>query len=394
MRLAVLSSHPIQYYGPLFRQLATRLDLHVYFAHAVSPSEQGQAGFGQPFSWDVDLLSGYQHSFLRNIATAPGVEHFGGCDSPEIYSNLRDGHFDALLVMGWNLKVYHQGIAASKRLRIPVFVRGDSQLGTPRSLFKRVLKKISYPRMLNLFDGIFYVGEQSHQYYQRYGVAPSRLFFSPHCVDTEWFATRATAEERLRLRMQIGLDDGASLALFAGKLVEFKRPMDLIAGIARARTQGLCMEALVAGDGVLRDAIIGLANANNVPTHMLGFCNQSRMPQAYAASDCLVLPSDGRETWGLVANEALACGRPIIVSESCGCALDLAKDGRVGRSYPTGDIFALANALALTAARAIDRKSFYEISSRYSLSAATEGIIAGLESTIERKASAKTWLIQ
>ena len=99
------------------------------------------------------------------------------------------------------------------------------------------------------------------------------------------------------------------------------------------------------------------------------------MPAAYAAADCLVLPSDGRETWGLVANEALACGRPIIVSDACGCAPDLACDGKVGRTFPTGDharrsrdaIGALAASAALPAAIAA-------LSQAYSLEAAVDGI--------------------
>ena len=78
VRLAVLTSHPIQYYAPLFRALAQVVDLHVLFAHRATPAEQARAGFGTPFEWDVDLTSGYAHSFLKNVARQPGTDRFPG----------------------------------------------------------------------------------------------------------------------------------------------------------------------------------------------------------------------------------------------------------------------------------------------------------------------------
>src|SRR6266536_208125 len=84
MRLGILTSHPIQYQAPWFRALAKVVDLEVFFAHRQSAAEQGKAGFGVAFDWDVDLLCGYRHQFLKNVASRPGVDHFFGCDTPEV----------------------------------------------------------------------------------------------------------------------------------------------------------------------------------------------------------------------------------------------------------------------------------------------------------------------
>ena len=164
MRLAVLTSHPIQYYAPLFRELSRDLDIHVFFAHKASPAEQAAAGFGQAFDWDVDLLAGYAHTFLQNVAKRPGTGHFSGCDTPGVGAELRNGRFDALLVLGWHLKSFVQGIAAAKRLGLPVLVRGDSHLGTPRSHLKTMVKRLAYPPLLRVFDGALYVGRRSRAY--------------------------------------------------------------------------------------------------------------------------------------------------------------------------------------------------------------------------------------
>jgi glycosyltransferase involved in cell wall biosynthesis len=373
-RLAVLTSHPIQYYAPLFRALAQVVDLHVLFAHRATPAEQARAGFGTPFAWDVDLTSGYAHSFLENVARWPGTDRFLGCDTPDIWQHLRKGRFQALLVLGWHLKAYLQGILAAKRLGIPVMVRGDSQLETPRSPLKKTLKSLAYPRLLRLFDAALYVGQRSRAYYAHYGYPAGRLFFSPHSVETRWYGASASAEERLRLRQQHAIAPETFLVLFAGKLIPFKRPTDVVAAVAQCRAQRLPAEVLVAGSGELEAQLEAAAASASVPLHLLGFRNQTAMPAAYAAADCLVLPSNGRETWGLVANEALACGRPIIVSDACGCAPDLGCDGRAGRTFPVGDTAALARAIGALAAAPPAGSDIAALSRAYSIEAAVDGI--------------------
>src|SRR5262245_5543873 len=106
MRLACVTSHPIQYYTPLYRALAQQLDLVVFFAHRATASDQARADFGVEFEWDVDLLSGYAHEFLSNVATLPALDRFPGCDTPEIGERFRKGRFDAVLVQGWYLKSF------------------------------------------------------------------------------------------------------------------------------------------------------------------------------------------------------------------------------------------------------------------------------------------------
>jgi glycosyltransferase involved in cell wall biosynthesis len=369
----------VQYYGPLFRALARQTDLHVFFAHRASPAEQARAGFATPFEWDVDLTSGYAHSFLENVAREPGTGRFAGCDTPSIGRHLRAGRFHALLLTGWHLKSYLQGTLAAKRLGIPVMVRGDSQLETSRSPLKRALKALLYPWLLRFFDAALYVGTRSHAYYTHYGFPADRLFFSPHCIDTDWFAARATDAERQRLRSLCNVAPETSILLFAGRLVPFKRPVDLVFAAAKCRARGLEADVMIAGSGALERDLRVAAERSGVRLHLLGFCNQTEMPAAYSAADCLVLPSDGRETWGLVANEALACGRPIIVSDACGCAPDLAGEGSVGRAFPVGNPEALADAIGDFMASPPSASAIAALSRAHSIEAAITGIRSAAE---------------
>jgi glycosyltransferase involved in cell wall biosynthesis len=383
MRLAIATSHPIQYYAPLFRELARRLDTHVFYAHHASPEQQAAAGFGSTFDWDIDLASGYESSYLTNVAARPGTDHFRGCDTPEIGTRLSEGRFDALLVFGWGLKSSVQAVWAAKRLRMPVMVRGDSQLQTPRSAVKRWGKELLYPRLLRVFDAALYVGERSRAYYEHYRYPAERLFFSPHCVDNAWFAQRATAQARATLRTALGIGDEDRVVLFAGKLQPFKRADDVVEVSAILARQGLPVRVMVAGSGEAADSLRAHAAALGVQLHLLGFQNQSQMPAAYAAADALMLPSE-HETWGLVCNEALACSRPIVVSDAVGCAEDLARDGAVGMVFPTGDVDQAAVGLRRMLTAPPSAGAFANRCRDYSLAAAAAGVVTALESLDHR----------
>lgn len=379
MRLAVVVSHPIQYYAPMFRELASRCDLTVFYCLRMTPRQQAAAGFGTAFEWDVDLFSGYQSEFLRNVSRTPGAEHFWDCDTPEIGDRLRMGQFDALLVIGWHLKSYLQATLAAKRIGLPVMVRGDSHLETPRSALKRHAKALINPNFLRLFNGALYVGTKSRAFYEHYRYPAHRMFHSPHCVDNDWFSARATPEARRQLRHERGIDDDTHVVLFAGKLVPFKRPLDVVASVARAREIGAKVDVMVAGSGALEADMRRSAAELGVPLHMLGFCNQTGMPAVYAAADVLMLPSNGDETWGLVANEALACGRPVIVSEACGCAPDLAADGNAGRVAPLGDIDAFAAAIHSVIGQPPSTAGISARARAHGIARSVDGILAAAE---------------
>jgi glycosyltransferase involved in cell wall biosynthesis len=383
MRLAVVVSHPIQYYAPIWRALAARCDLTVFYCLQMTPQQQAAAGFGTAFDWDVDLLSGYKSEFMHNVSLTPGTDHFGDCDTPEIGQWLRRGQFDALLVIGWHLKSYLQATIAAKRLRIPVLVRGDSHLETPRSALKRYAKAIINPFFLRFFDGALFVGTKSRMFYEHYYYPSRRLFHSPHCVDNGWFSSRATLDARRQIRQAYGITEDKFVVLFAGKLVPLKRPLDVVAAVAQSRITGRKVEVMVAGSGYLEAETLRTAGKLGVPLHMLGFRNQTEMPAVYAASDALMLPSTS-ETWGLVANEALACGRPILVSKACGCAPDLAGDGRAGLVAELGDIEAFAAAINSLIDRPLAAADISARSNAHSVARAVDGVLAAADA-VRRK---------
>lgn len=383
IRLAIVTSHPIQYYSPLFRELSRRTKVHVFFSHKPTAKQQASAGYGVPFEWDVDLTSGLDHTFLANVSAYPSTSNFRGCDTPSIGSCLKNG-FDAVLVTGWNLKSYWQAIVGARRLGLPVMVRGDSQLQGTRSILRKIAKMLFYPLIFKSFDAFLYPGQQNRAYLEHYKVPPAKLFFSPHCVDVDFFSMNANARAREDTRRELGIADDEIVLLFVGRLIPLKRPADLIEAAALLRSWGKKIRVVIAGAGKVGEQIRRLAQDRDVPLILLGFYNQSRMPSAYAAAEVLVLPS-AQETWGLVANEAMACGRPVVVSEACGCAADLTGPGRAGVSFPTGSVQSLAAAVEAVLSGGPSPADLSRMSALYSPAAAADGIIEAVEAVIARK---------
>lgn len=387
MRLGVLASHPIQYQAPLFRALAERLDLEVFFAHRQTPEQQARAGFDTPFDWDVDLLSGYRHRFLRNRARRPGVDRFAGCDTPEIAEVVRAGRFDAFLVAGWHLLSYWQAIRACRRGGVPVLVRGDSHLGMSRSLAKRLVKEGLHRWLVRQFDGFLYVGRRNREYLLHYGADPGSLFFAPHFVDNAWFRARARAAagERGTLRRSLGLAGHERVVLFAGRLVPFKRPGDLVRAITLVTAAAEGREGVrlvVVGSGPLQGPLRDLALAVQAPVVFAGFRNQTELPSFYDLADLIVLCSEGNETWGLAVNEAMACGTPAVVSHAVGCAPDLIDGGMTGAVFPMGDVQGLAATIRAMLGRKADpavQGALTEKMAIYSVETAVEGVLAAAD---------------
>lgn len=358
MKLGALLTHPIQYYSPWLRDLAAAADLKVYYAHNQSAEGQAKAGFGQAFEWDVPLLEGYDWTWLNNVARRPGLDSFGGCDTPEIGAIIRREAFDAFLMFGWNRKCFVQAAWAARRAGVPVLVRVDSQLPTPRAAWKRALKFPVYRLILPRFGHYMSPGARTDAYLRHYGVPAARIHRVPHMIDTERFAAgadearRSGAVEALRKAHDAAPND--TVLLFAGKFIDKKRPMLLLQALQQYLSShpGGPVRLLMVGDGPLRPALEAFAAAHDLPVRFFGFANQSQLPALYAAADCLVLPSNAEETWGLVVNEAFACGLPAIVSAEAGCAPDMIQDGVTGWTLQTPDVQSLASVIATAAASA------------------------------------------
>lgn len=338
MKLAVLTTHPIQYQVPWFRRLAATegVELSVFFCMIPDAAQQG-VGFGVSFEWDVPLLDGYTYQVLENIAQQPSVARFDGCDTPSIYARLKAGQFDAVIVNGWVVKSCLQTVWACRRLGIPCIVRGESNALRHRAWWKKAVHML----LLKQFRACLAIGSSNRDFYLERKVPPDHIFMTPYCVDNAFFAGKAEQyrKERPHLRALWRIPEESVLFLFVGKFEAKKHPMDLLRALAVVPEKA---HVLMVGSGVLLEECKSFAATEKLPVTFAGFLNQGEIAKAYAAADVLVLPSDFGETWGLVVNEAMACGLPAIVSDQVGCHVDLIQPEKTGTTFPCGDAQALA----------------------------------------------------
>lgn len=354
VRLAVVATHPIQYYAPLFRQLAKReaLALHVFYGWTgATGAGTFDPGFGQEVRWDVPLLEGYVHEFIPNRSPDPGTHHFGGLDNPDLVPRVLAWKPDAVLIFGWAWKSHLRALHELYG-RVPVLFRGDSTLLDERPGARRIIRRTWLRWVYQHVDLALYVGTHNRAYFRSHGLDDDRLRWAPHAVENSRFfdPDGQHAEEARSWRARLGIPGEARTILFAGKLEPKKSPETLLN--AFLVSQDRSAHLIFAGSGPLEGRLQARA-AGRRNVHFIGFQNQSRMPVVYRLGDFFVLPSRS-ETWGLAVNEAMACGRPVVVSDRVGCAPDLVREGKTGHVVPVGQVEALRSTLA----RLLDETSY------------------------------------
>lgn len=383
-RLAIVLSHPVQYYSPWFRWLRanTTLDFRVFYLWEFGVTPQRDPQFGTAFQWDVDLLAGYESEFVPNRARDPGTHHFRGLDNPALTKRLAASRPEAVLLFGYNWLSHQRVIWWARRQGVPLLFRGDSHLlGRARlPRLRHLLLRLLYRQ----FAAITCVGAANRDYFRALGVPEDKLFFVPHSVNAGHFnpadpATRAAAE---KLRGELGLA-GKRVVLFAGKFSAAKQPVVLLQAFLSVSTAA---DALVfVGDGAEKDRLIALAATRpNRCVRFLPFANQSEMPARYRLADIFVLPSRGHyETWGLAVNEAMHLGVPCLVSDLVGCQRDLVQPGETGWVFAAEDPAALAATLS-AALRAppeelgrLGRNALATVG-RYTYQQTSDGLLAAL----------------
>ncbi len=330
-RLAVVVSHPTQYYSPWFRYLAAdpALTLRVFYLWNFGVTAQLDRQFGRTFKWDIDLLSGYDHEFVPNVSRDPGTHHFNGLHNPQLPARLRAWQPDAVLLFGY---AYRSHLRLLARPPAPVIFRGDSHLLGHRqpSWLKRLALRWIYSRCA----AVTYVGQANRDYFLTFGVPEKKLHFVPHSVDASRFVrTPAVVAAAAKLRSTLGLGE-KKIILFAGKLLPAKQPGALLTAFQQLAPADAAL--VIVGDGPEREVLHQQAAARpDCAVHFLPFANQSEMPAHYALADLFVLPSRGLyETWGLAVNEAMHLGVPCLVSDRVGCQRDLVTDGETGWVFP------------------------------------------------------------
>jgi glycosyltransferase involved in cell wall biosynthesis len=380
--LAVIQTHPVQYYTPIYRALEQDLGVPTTVIYGSDAGARGYRDreFGRQVQWDTDLLSGY-HSVVLGHGPPEQASTRGLAAA---LARLRPA---AVLLSGYSPRFYALAAGVALRSGQPLLLRAETtDASHPRGWLKANLRDGVLRRLYRRMRYCLYVGANARDHFCRLGVPTERLVFSPMSVPSrQHLQGDAAARARRRVRRQLGVSSQQQLVLFSGKLSRKKSPDHLLQA-AMALPEALRARLVLAfmGDGPLRQGLAQQAAAPGAPPlHLLGFKNQSQLSAFYHAADLLVLPSLYQETWGLVVNEALMHGCPVLVSDRVGCHRDLVAPGVTGHVFAHGEVSELARQLPAALALAADPATAQrcrDAVAAYSTLASARGVAAALAS--------------
>jgi glycosyltransferase involved in cell wall biosynthesis len=358
VRVLLVATHPVQYAAPLFRLYTAdpRLDVTVAYCTLQGALPGVDPEFGISLAWDVPLLDGYRWVHPPNRSVVPGLDRLFGLINPGLWETIRRERFHIVVCYGYRAASFWIAALAAKVSDASLVLTTDAHTLAPRDgrRWKGVAKRLLLPLAFGLADAAFVPSTRSAAMLRGLGLPENKVFLTPYAVDTAFFQDRASRVDRAQVRRQWGIPEDTLVALFVGKLAPWKRPADLLEAVAYNDR----LSAVFAGEGPMRLALESRAHALDLDKRVkfLGFINQTALPAAYAAADVLVLPS-AYEPFGLVVNEAFACGLPAVVSEACGAAGDLVQEGKTGYIMPVGAVDALADRLSRLGADPVLRKA-------------------------------------
>jgi len=373
----------VQYHSPVWRACTAQgLELQVIYGSDFSIAGYRDAGFNVSFKWDVDLLSGYPSHFLRTLADGGG-KTYETVSGKGLAESIKQINPRAILVLGYHSRFDRAAINAARAAKIPIVFRAEtSDLGA-RSGFRALLRDTYLRFLYRRIDAFCYIGVNSKRHFLRLGVPEHKLFSAPYCVDATHFRFDPAVARQLRreFREELRASDQDVVLLFSGKLLPLKAP-DMLLAAAASLPEAWQQRLIVAflGDGELRAALTVQADRLKFRTSFLGFQNQSKLSRFYHGADLLALPTRTSETWGLVVNEALLHGLPVLTSDTVGSAADLITE-QTGITFQCGNQQDLNRQLLALLERlpVLRREDCQSQVSKYSVEIAAQGIAQAYE---------------
>lgn len=381
-RLAIITTHPIQYNAPLFALLAKSVKIKVKVFYTWGELVNGSKfdpGFNKVVEWDIPLLSGYDYCYVKNVSKSPGSNHFNGIDNPDLIDQIKTYNPAALLIFGWSFKS-HLKVIRHFHNKIPILFRGDSTLLNKTGFLRKMIRTIFLKWVYRHVDFALYVGTHNKDYFLRHGLKQNQLIRAYHAIDNERFRVLADRQkEKLEeWKEELGIKNEHTCVLYAGKLESVKNPLFIIE--VASLLQNLPVKFIIVGNGILEEELKAYSKSN---AHIvfIDFQNQSVMPMVYRLGDIFILSSRS-ETWGLGVNEAMASGCVIAASENVGCAIDMVKEGENGIVFGLNDTRKCADFIAQLAGDRKKIEKMKEASLELIQNFSFDNIVAAIENVV------------
>ena len=335
-RLVVVTEIIAPYRIPVFNALAQRedIDLHVIFLAESDPKLRDWLVYKDEIRFSYQVLPSWRRNFAgHNLLLNRGLK-----------KALQRAAPDAILCGGYNYLASWQAMRWARRRRVPFILWVESTDRDIRSR-NRVIEFLKR-RFIKRCSAFVVPGKSSLQYVMNYGVLERDVFTAPNAVDTELFAQRAGAVRQQTEKHRQALHLPLRFFLFVGRMVREKGVFDLLEAYGKLTPELRTLVSLVlVGEGIARDEVTRRAmQIAPGQVRCAGFVHRDQLASYYALAESFIFPSHS-DPWGLVVNEAMACGLPVISSDAAGCVADLIEDNWNGRVVRRGDVMQLASAM-------------------------------------------------
>jgi glycosyltransferase involved in cell wall biosynthesis len=354
--LGYVVSHPIQYQAPLFRVLAKSktVDFVALFGCQFGLEPSFDPAFGKAVDFGIALLEGYQFSFLPQGAHRPDVDRFWGLRF-RYGRGFREPIPDVLVLHGWRTAMMWQAAVRCRLGSIPYFLRaetpawsGPESSSASQSLqgaVKKHIRRTALRALIGQASGLLALGTANERFYSQMGASASKMVRVPYVVDNAAVASCASAGRASRCSLRAGLGIGVDdvVLVGVGKLIPRKRTLDIVDVLRRLPDN---VHLVWIGSGEMEETVRSESSRLGVSqrVHLLGFLSSPDTWRMLGAADVFVCPSEA-EPWGLVINEAVVAGLPVLATDQCGAAENLVLPKQTGEILPTADLAAWESAL-------------------------------------------------
>jgi glycosyltransferase involved in cell wall biosynthesis len=354
-KIIIVSAEPIQ--NPRTWQLLAQSDeVEMLMAYCTLPDPKLWEKGGEYINknvFDLPMLEGYPWVKLKNFSPLPQMGKFWGLMNLGLITLVPK--YDVCLVHGHSYISFWLAIFMAKFTGKKLLVSSDATYieGSQTSLsennqklsWKNKLKKRIFPYFYNHFlDGLVVPSTAAKNFQLSLGVQENKIFVAPYVVDNELIKTIAEQTDQNKLRAEWQIPEDALIVVFCAKFLPRKSPEDLLQAFSKVTVPNSYL--VLVGDGPLKESLEAKVKQLNIEekVRFLGLVKYSELPNVYTASDLLVHPAEW-EPYGLIVNEAMICGIPVIVSDRVGAGYDLVQEGVTGYTYPCKDVEALAKLL-------------------------------------------------
>ncbi len=333
-KILFVSTHPIQYQTPIFKKLyKLNKSFLVLFNNKIKKhTEIKDYEFRKNIKWGNNLVTNYKHeifkkkkNFILNLYNT--------------YRILKLKKIEYLILSGWNNLFYQSIFVVSKMLNIKIILRCENNLYETSFIQKRI-KVFFLSIIFKLFYKFIAIGKKNNEMYIECGISKDKIIKSNYSVDNDFFSKKKLLKKKETNLKKKFKTHNKKVFIFVGKFIKRKGINVLLDAIACLNSSPVVAKKsifLLVGQGPELTNIRQFIKLNKISNvNLINFKNQDDLKYYYKISNFLILPSF-YETWGLVVNEAMAMGKPVITSNNCGCANDLVLNGKNGYIFKKGN---------------------------------------------------------